>query len=176
MDLVCSGDHEHTICKGSRTGATSYYTPMFAKRVCRAILEPELWATVRKELLNTDHCFEERPWSPLPCICHSDKVGQECFSCHLKEALGDTLPQGKQHSNQEHAFPVAFDAADPAAADAGGAEIGDGELTPQQKREVLRKISVTHSATGHCTTDRLVDALKRRNVSPAVLHLAKDLK
>ncbi|CAE7273716.1 RE1 [Symbiodinium sp. CCMP2592] len=48
---------------------------------------------------------------------------------------------------------------------------------PKQETERLkRQLYLLHAATGHCSTQHLVSALKRRNASPEVIKLAEEFK
>ena len=51
-----------------------------------------------------------------------------------------------------------------------------GRNAKQETERIKRQLYLLHAATGHCSTQHLVSALKRRNASPEVLRLAEEFK
>ena len=65
----------------------------------------------------------------------------------------------------------------PQAAAYGIYTVGErGRNAKQETERIKRQLYLLHAATGHCSTQHLVSALKRRNASPEVLRLAEEFK
>ncbi len=103
--------------------------------------------------------FAKRAMSHLKAADQGNHLIQELRDCHVTQNSGCGSRDCVETPNvlEEH-------------------EILTTVLDRKEKAEILSRLRRIHSATGHCSVDYLVRALKRRNVKPEVIELAKSFR
>lgn len=99
--------------------------------------------------------FAKRAISHLKDADRGNKLIQELKDCHFSHGCDVENPQHEKDHDHEVFAAV---------------------LDRKQKAEIMSKLRRIHSATGHCSVDYLVRALKRRNAKPEVIELAKNFR
>ena len=155
----CPSGVEHVRCEGPLTAGTAFYTPMFARRVCRAILhglESEEVASHAQGLGVLPEFFG----LGTSCQCSlgsRHEAGLTC--CHCEVPSVHNVLSGVEGNSDLAAV---------------GEPVTRQSLFPSgmTQAQAERKLYLLHAATGHGSLRHLVAALRRQGASQAVLDLA----
>lgn len=152
MELPCRCQQPHSLCQGSLTRMSAYYTDDFARRVCRAFLEDDGWQHLCEELQGNQRVPQQHAQSMPQCTCDLVQHPRSTQKCNVCEMMVE----------------------DPFC----GVGVGE-ELPPLTEEEIARcqkQLSMIHRNTGHGSIENLVQALKVRKTDPRIVELAKKFK
>ena len=160
MNLPCNCPHgtQHVKCEGSLTGKTAYYTDMFAKRVCDAILQGHEEIQACEEIRGTSN-LPELFGLGIQCECHNGSRHEAQLSCgtcvhHQQSRIHQMGDKGKG----EHDLACAVEGENP-----------NMEIVPQRtlsQEQIRKRLYLLHSSTGHGPIRHLIQALRRHGVDP----------
>ena len=153
MDLPCKCVSKHVPCEGKLTRQTAYYTKDFAKRVCRALLQPHDTRSLFHEIRGEQKGAHFHKGFPKECTCqvvHHPKSNLACSLCELGNEMCEPLSLVGEEDVEE-----------------------ETPLTEEEKEQCIRKIALLHRNSGHGPMEHLVKALEARHTDPRVVALAK---
>lgn len=155
MHLPCVCQEKHVLCQGPLTRMSAYYTDVFAKRVCKAIVDGLDFQDLTSELLGQKSFPREFQGHCQGCsrelVCHP-KSDLKCNYCE---------------KNREKQDPLSL----------VGEEIDVREpLSEEERQRCLRKLMMLHRNTGHGPREHLVRALEARGTDPRIVDLARNLE
>ena len=152
LPCMCGKEVIHAPCEGNVIQSTAMYTPEFAKRVCQVILK------------HGDESFLVKDLQGKNLVGDHFGLGSVC-ACHEVRFHGMEVPCGSCSQAFQHEHHACT------------ADNHDAVLRrPLSDEEIRRRLYLLHSSTGHGPVTHLLQALKRKNVAPRILELAKDFK
>lgn len=155
MHLPCVCQEKHVLCQGPLTRMSAYYTDVFAKRVCKAIVDGLDFQDLTSELLGQKSFPREFQGHCQGCSCE--------LVCHPKSELKCNYCE----KNREKQEPLSL----------VGEEVGVREpLSEEERQRCLRKLMMLHRNTGHGPREHLVRALEARGTDPRIVDLARNLE
>lgn len=155
MHLPCVCQEKHVLCQGPLTRMSAYYTDVFAKRVCKAIVDGLDFQDLTSELLGQKSFPREFQGHCQGCSCE--------LVCHPKSDLKCNYCE----KNREKQDPLSL----------VGEEIDVREpLSEEERQRCLRKLMMLHRNTGHGPREHLVSALEARGTDPRIVDLARNLE
>ena len=163
MDLPCRcpRSYKHVSCEGSITSKTAFYTPEFARRVCRTMLRGYTTEQI-KWGLRGNPLQHESFGSGQTCECEIGSRHEASLTCGLcqRQEWCHMLPQSMV-SGEENPQVEQPDAVVP------------GHVHELGSEEIRRRLYLLHASTGHGPLRHLVRMLEQQNASPKVLEEAK---
>lgn len=176
LQIKCEGPEcscHHVKCEGKLTRRSAFYTQTMAKRIVHYMKLSS--CKVIKRLMSDEQTKEEHvvkmgQYEPTMCNCRLFRWKgqvQLCSSCILSErafvgegSVGDRWGEEDMLDEEQAEPPV-------------DAEEG---WNPQERKEWMRKIKLVHCATGHGSTENLVQVLKQKGLEQKVIDLAKGFR
>ena len=176
----CPSGHKHAKCEGGVARGTAYYTPEFANRVVKALLQ-ELNKTGLQQKINGRTTLLSKFGEGTACLCHTlceHACTLQCGACyhaasarketsngiwHGQAPLCEEAQQPRQHKPETDQTDLDRDQCEHACG-------------VQQLKGIKRKLYLLHAATGHTNTRNLVTAFQKRGASELILKLAKEFK
>ena len=180
----CHAGYKHAKCEGGLARGTAYYTPEFAKRVVKALLQElsknglQQEINGRKTLLSKfgegTACVCVTPCASMRVPCNAEIGNRDCKdhsngTQHEQAPFSDEAQQPRQHKPETGQTDM----------DRGTCEHACGVQQLKSETdvdEIKRKLYLLHAATGHTNTRNLVTALQKRGANELIIKLAKEFR
>ena len=181
----CKKGYQHAKCESGLARSTAYYTPEYANRVAKAMLQEMSHEGLLSEM-DGRTCLPSTFGNGVACVCHSLREHTcllERGACH-NEKHTQEAHRAEQASHCGNLQPRQNNGSTDTCGDRTQDKQSDSEMAygiQQLKREtndeeIKRKLYLLHAATGHCNTRNLVTALQKRGAEERAIQLAKDFR
>ncbi len=164
----------HALCEGSLTRNSAFYTQEMARKVIHHMRFVETLETITHDVHLGTECEHEdtmfQRCSQVPfekCWCkkiHEWNKEITCAKCMVHEGYMVFAGEGIIDLDPDEPNRDPDDPQDP------------NGISDEEKRRIMKNLSLIHSSTGHGSYHLLLNALRRRKVDPRVLKLAESFR
>ena len=183
----CAPGYQHAKCDGGIARSTAYYTPEFAKRAVKPILQELTHEKLLREI-DGRTCLPCNFGEGIACVCHSLRehaVEMKCGACVVPHASEEKVCDAQSQQDPPREQQPPRQQTDGTDMDQDKTETnaetemacGVQQLKNEtNEEEIKRKLYLLHASTGYSNTRNLVTALQKRGASARIIQLAKDFR